>query len=137
MVKHGPYSKYSRIYRGKGVKQTGVNIVKIDNDNHCRTFSFGTDRYHFCGADRYNQFRTFRDNYNVEQIENRYCRTIVKQKGNISKEQAKFAIMKQTDISFEKGKVNYCLIDKDNYFKIDRIYYTLYSVQCTCILEVS
>ena len=102
-----------------------------------RTFSFGTDRYHFCGADRYNQFRTFRDNYNVEQIENRYCRTIVKQKGNISKEQAKFAIMKQTDISFEKGKVNFCLIDKDNYFKIDRIYYTLYSVQCTCILEVS
>ena len=86
-----------------------------------RTFSFGT----------------FRDNYNVEQIENRYCRTIVKQKGNISKEQAKFAIMKQTDISFEKGKVNFCLIDKDNYFKIDRIYYTLYSVQCTCILEVS
>ena len=99
-----------------------------------RTFSFGTDRYHFCGAVRY---RTFRDNYNVEQIENRYCRTIVKQKGNISKEQAKFAIMKQTDISFEKGKVNFCLIDKDNYFKIDRIYYTLYSVQCTCILEVS
>ena len=88
-----------------------------------RTFSFGTDRYHFCGADRYNQFRTFRDNYNVEQIENRYCRTIVKQIGNISKEQAKFAFMKQTDISFEKGKVNFCLIDKDNYLKIYRIYY--------------